>query len=1664
MCKRILAMLLIMVMCTTMLFVDSPFNPTVKALASSYKNGFSVVPEKEKEDETGVALDSGFILTAQESITLDYVKANVSLRNGEPLKAVQTPDGSFLLKPAQPLEQNKIYFIDIKTPAGQTVSFAFQTTRDFSVLGSLPENMSSNVPVDTGIELYFSYPDIKDIAKYFEISPKVEGRFETDGYTTVFIPKKLEEKTIYTVTVKKGLAYGKGAVLQNDYTFSFETSANINSTANPSPGSLYVSSDWFEFGSMEKPAIPFELYLNSRAPSAELTLKVFQFKTPDEFVKALREKEKSPSWAPFAAEKNKLKTDSLDKVLEFKQTFDLTKWQSKYMMFPETIKEGFYLIELSNEDLSAQAFLQITDVLSYIVGDKDSTLLWLNNLKSGLPEKSAQVSYYDGGENLQTNTDGLVKLSNPKKTDTENIAARDLYKVKTADGRLSVLNAGYSYQPYENNGNEGLYWRYIQTDRTLYKPNDNVAFWGYIKSRTDGSVPDKVTVELANGAYRYPVKINGGRYIPFLSNPLDTLTLEANNGFYEGNIKLPALDPGSYTITVKDGDTVLSRTYFSVENYVKPQYQLEISSDKKAVFVGDKIKFTIKASFFDGTPVSNVPLNYSIDTYSNTVNGKGVTDLNGALDVEYTPDYNSDMQGDFYYTLHASAQFPETGEISEYYNFRVFANDITFQANGEIDGSKGTLDLTAHRVKLDSLNDEDPQNDDYLGNPAAAQSFKVNLYQIIWEKTEVGEEYDAINKVVRKLYEYREKSTPAGHTTLTTDKEGKAQYKFSADMIEAGFCKAEITTKDHKGRTMKRTVRLYAKGGTAYPRDYEYYTLKADKERYKTGETVTAQVMKNDQQPLKNMRTLFVQARNGIQHYQVNSQPAFSGAFPGNYAPNYYLNGIVFNGKSYIETTRAIAYDYNEKKLDLDVRTDKSSYKPGETMTVSVKAADINGKAVPAMVNISLVDEALLKLSGQDLNPLTELYSWIPDGLISHYGYPVVIRSARAGGALYGSTVNDMANSAEMKAAESEAPAAMPTEAPAGAMDGGAAPVRSDFKDTALFKTIQLDENGFGTYTFKLPDNITSFSLAAAAVSSDLHAGSDIQSAKVSMPFFINDSLSLDYLKGDKPYVGLTAYGESLAENEDVSFEITVRELPDFKQTASAKAFERVYLPLPEALSEGSYTLVMTARSKTGKSDSLSRTITVYPSYRTIETATVKDLAKGLKMDAGESGITTLIFSDAGKARLLHSLLSLSWDFGKRLDQKLVADSAGTLLEEVLKNESYKKPEIKIDTASYKNDDGGYGILPYAQSDPEFTALITGLMKNAADVNSLKLYFYEVMASGNTVPASALYALAVLNEPVLLDLDRTAAVQNLSTTDYIFLGLAYEALGDLSKAQELYENRVAPQLERKNPYIRIKVRDGNTDVSYKETALAAVLASGVNSPDAEKLYAYTENNSSKTQYIGVEKILYLQHEITKLSDTPASFEYRMGGKTYTAGLEGGRCEILKIPSVNIGQFEVLSVTGDISVLSLYTAAFAKTDNDAGITMTRKYYDAATGKETSVFQANDLVKVEISYNIDKTAIDNTYEISDYAPAGLKPLDNPWSHGIRDAHGWYYRQFDGQKVTFVVGKNSDENAPKPLVYYARVASPGTYIAEGTVAQGSIVKSSIVTAKDAKIVIKP
>ena len=486
------------------------------------------------------------------------------------------------------------------------------------------------------------------------------------------------------------------------------------------------------------------------------------------------------------------------------------------------------------------------------------------------------------------------------------------------------------------------------------------------------------------------------------------------------------------------------------------------------------------------------------------------------------------------------------------------------------------------------------------------------------------------------------------------------------------------------------------------------------------------------------------------------------------------------------------------------------------------------------------------------------------------------------------------------------------------------------------------------------------------------------------------------------------------------------------------------------------------SRSKSGFADGIKRTIRVYDTYRIMEASSSKELVPGVKVDAGDSGLTTIIITDKGRGRLIAGLHGLAWGYGHRLDQKLTAYHARKLLNELLDDQDFLYESFDPDAPSYRNPDGGYGILPYSTSDIRMSALLTPWLAEVTDTTSLKLYFYNALLTDETINAPALYGLVALGEPVLAELETALNTENLSLTDYMFVGMAYRMLGETGIAMEIYNTRIKGHLEIVDPYIRVRVKNGDTDTSLEQTALLAAFTAGLGLEESDKMHAYVTSRYSKNVYTGVEQLIYLSERLKAAAGDSVEFDFTYDGRSFQVKLENGGCELIRIPSVKAGEFKVTRVQGNASIMSIYKAPLGRiAESDSNVTITRRYFNAITGEETTTFKPNDIVKVQIDYTIKDAAIDNIYEISDYAPSGLKPISNPWSYGITRDFGWFYRNIDGQKVTFVVGKWYDKTHNyKPLTYYARVAAPGEYTAEGTVAQGSIVKSSL-TVNDSTVI---
>lgn len=1638
---------------------------TEKVSAGDYRGGFTLTPSS--FDSTGVKVDSEFILESKNSLDLSDLTANLSIDN-EPAPVISKNGAkSFKIKPAQQFKQNSLYTFRIKSPERDDITWTFQTNAAFRILGAFPGDKTTDVPTNSGIEIYFSHEDFENVDKYFEISPKAEGRFERHKKAVVFVPKGLKESTLYTITVKKGLKLkGTDYALSKDFKFQFETTSTTD-TGNPN--FFRYTQGISEYSTKENPILPISFNVDSKYSNGPLKVKtsVYAYKDIDSFISAIKSNNStSSSWAFRTSQKNLFPVKALDKTFEFDQELNPNPETQQSIKLPRALSQGFYIVESKWNELSFQTFIQVTDVCMYISNSTNKTLIWLNDLNSKKPISSAKISQVDSNITCTTDKEGIAYFDSPKIDATADDIST-FYKIVTSDNKQALLVSNSSFYGDEISS---MYWNFIQLDRSLYKPNDTVNFWGLVKDRYSNEKIDSLVIEINQGSSYIDRYFNfnpeGKRFIgyyPMSEPPLVSQELKTKDGIFNGSFTLPNLDPGGYQLVVKKNDQVVVNSYINIENYTKPAYELNITKDKEAVFPGQKVNFKIKGSFFEGTGVPDLDVNYNINQPTEKT---AVTDSTGCVDVEYVADpTGNDIQGEQDINLYAHSALPESGEISANAGVRLFVNDIDVKLTSELKDQKAVLSADVKKIVLDRLNDGTAKDSsDYLENPVGGKTLTGTIYKNTWVEIEDGDYYDYVNKVTQKRYRYEERKEAFRQITMTTNPNGKAFATFDAPDFKNGYYSAELKCTDNSGRNMKFSCSF---GDYSLYNGYDNtrYFLDGGKEKYKTGDKV-ALTYKQGTKTLPDGSYLFIKSQNGIRSYETDTHPNYSFVMDSKDVPNVYVTGVYFNGLTYVQSEDFNAvFDPAEKNLVIDAKLDKTSYRPGDEVTVNITAKGKDGKPTKAFINTSIVDEALFKLNEQQIETLQTLYTGIPSGIKysyqSHTNYnnaPLIVRatftSAPASGIFQ---VKRSANTI-IKFNEAAPFFGRPNEK--GLVYGDIIP-RENFKDTAYFNTTTLNDKGYGELTFKIPDNVTSWRVSLSGVTTDLLAGSNTVKLNVTLPFFINYTLNTTYLVGDKPVLGVTAYGNDLKENEKVFFEVCDAQNQNVLASAEGKAFERVNIPLWE-LTEGKNDIVIRASTQSGLKDSLKHSYSVVKTYHQIEEALYYDLKPGMNFEGGTTGNTKLIFSDKGKGMYLGELNSLTYTTGNRIDQKLTAQKASELISQYFNQIELESSVPPLTASSYQREDGGIAILPYGNSDIDTSAKLSSILKDQVNAARLKDYFYTKLYDDSPgLKGNALYGLSVLKEPVLLELDKAVEVNNANVKDLLYIALAYCELGELPKADKVYIEKLAPHIKSYKPYYRIDTGIDNDDI-LECTALAAILAAKLEKPQKSGFYGYCTANETKEITTTIERLMYISEEIKKAKDTAVSFSYTLNGKTHTESLDNGKSFTLTLPSQNIKDLKINTVSGDISMVSMFKKQLNGVKNpDKNLTVEKAYYSVKRNDTKNTFKQNELVKVVIKWNVGKQAIDGSYHITDYLPSGLKPIDNPTNMGVNpDSNEISYMESDGQKVTFYVSKDQKE---KTLTYYARVISPGTYKAESAIIQSERSKESLNVSDTSTIVIK-
>ncbi len=1391
----------------------------------------------EKQNGGYVDADTGFIISLPEDMDADELAARLSISPEMPFKLSKTAECSYILRADSPLPKASLINISLNDENGKTeFRWAFQTVGGFKAESFFPENKSEYASISSGIEIKFSsVPDAKSAEKYFEIVPETDGEFEVHGKTLVFVPDRpLKYNSVYKINVKKGMLSAGGVALEDDLSFCFKTEKNDNHSYCYAANGI---SETFIKGDM--PLI--EIYCSDNIKNKNFSVKLYQYGTAEDGFNALKDYADSVSWE---YDEYTFPTDGLDCVYESEDKLVRSpeggSWKPDYLLLPENLEYGCYLADLTVGNFHIQRFIQISDISVYAGVLPSEAAFFINNAADGTSAAGAKITLYADGKTLSAETDESGAALAEFGSELKETGALKVEYGGAVYADVFNYHAEWEHYPQED------YYTYVYTDREAYLTTDTIRVWGLVRPR--GGRNAKLPEEL---------------YLKFSYGYRDTSEQSVNN------VPLNISEDGTFTaeFSIKDskeqwasvdlmsGEDIFYCKGIQITDYVKPTYNIYAEAPFTTFMPQtNPVRVTLNAEYFDGSPA--VGLDFSIGDYNiQKADPDSVrTDENGFAETSVTFEDENSWRPRFMYV-----SFDLNGSENEYDNHYVSAQflglyrDIMLES--EFDGSSLTVSTSKADIsKMTSLADR-YDYDLMRGEPADTEVTAV-LHRTWWTKVEWGSYYDFLLKRDVKKYEYEAHKEILGTYTINT-KGGKGVFENLPVDDENSSYKVDLSWKDTYGQTVEDTVYLY-RSYNSYndAADYHYYTLEHEYS-FKENESLDFKLKDNyNNVTEQGGRIFYALNQTDFVHVGTADGTSFSHIMTNDCVPNVYVSGAYFDGRHVFPINEdnysyaGISFDPEERRLNIELSTDKDSYSPSENAEISMTVTDAEGKAASgAAVSVSVVDEAAFALAGQAAEPLEIIYRSVSYPVTENY-YSYIQHYLSGGGG------------AEKGGGGDETPS-----------------IRKDFKDSAAFLTGVTDENGKARFTVKLPDNITSWRVTAQAVSSDgrgeIYAGAGKTALPSSLSFFLTPIVLPRYTEGDDICMSCKTAG---AEN-GVDITVTVAG-NDRERTITVREGQPANFG---KLPKGEYTVLFAAEYDSA-SDAVRLPFEVTETQ--LETTVVKtfDLnGEGLDIDPLRWPVS-LSFYDKEYLFYGEALSFLSLNSGERFDFETARNFAAMEFGYITKDEFVKRCGSVSGLAR---------PMPYAEEDAELTALICAAAPEIVEDEAAAERFYEIIEDTDspTEKITAAYmGLAALSEPVLPQVtELLESSSDLENADKLRLCAALALMGDYSSAAARYTELTDGKLKFRQNTVKgdMEAYIGSLD----ETRLSLITASILGLPEADGMARYLVREKQREISVVLELMIYLKNYSPE-HEGNAVVEYSLNGKTQTVALERfGSCTL-----------------------------------------------------------------------------------------------------------------------------------------------------------------------------
>lgn len=355
----------------------------------------------------------------------------------------------------------------------------------------------------------------------------------------------------------------------------------------------------------------------------------------------------------------------------------------------------------------------------------------------------------------------------------------------------------------------------------------------------------------------------------------------------------------------------------------------------------------------------------------------------------------------------------------------------------------------------------------------------------------------------------------------------------------AGYFVLRATARDRRNNVVRASTSIYGteEGSGAQAAwaadDRRRITLDTNKSVYDVGETAKVAL----RSPFNDGQALVTVERNGVLYRKV---VPIKGALPvvdipvrPEFYPNAFVSVVAIRGRvapppasgtdlgapDFRLGFAELTVNQEARRLNVAITDPKREYQPGQTVDAEVTVKDQSGAPVESALTFYVVDEGVLALTSYTT----------PDPL------PAFV-TRRKTSVFSLDNREALARILPMRAGERVSPlgyeyslAYNPGDAyDKGDYGGDGGQTRADFRTTAFFEAgKKTDESGKARFSFKLPDNLTTFRIMAVAAAADDRFGSGESSittsrrlmARPALPRLVRvgDSLEASVVVSSKP-------------------------------------------------------------------------------------------------------------------------------------------------------------------------------------------------------------------------------------------------------------------------------------------------------------------------------------------------------------------------------------------------------------------------------------------------------------------------------------------------------------------------------------------------------------------